>query len=82
MLPPGPWLRAGRIYRRVRLRIIVYRWNLQDPDNAVASCKYLLDALVARGWMVDDSKQWLDSDVEEVIDRKNPRTVIDWAVVE
>ena len=46
----------------------------------MASCKYLVDALNSRGWMVDDSKLWLDSDVEEVIDRKNRRTVIWWEV--
>lgn len=80
-LPPGPWLRAGRISRRVRLRIVVYRWNLQDPDNAVASCKYLVDALVARGWAVDDSKKWMKLEVEEEIARKNRRTEIEWEVV-
>ena len=79
-LPKGPWLHPANEKRRARIRIVVYRWNLQDPDNAVASCKYLVDALVARGWAVDDNKKWLYSTVEEVIDRKNRRTVIEWEV--
>ncbi len=57
---------------------MVYRWNLQDPTNARASVKYLEDALVARGWAVDDTAEWLELHVEERIDRKNTRTEITW----
>lgn len=64
--------------RRVRLEITVYRKARQDPDNAVASCKYLVDALQARGYLVDDSCDWLDLQVQEQVDRKNPRTQITW----
>ena len=74
-IPRGP---CHSPYVRVRLEILVYRKQLQDPDNAVASCKYLVDALVARGWAVDDTKEWLDCTVDEKIDRKNTRTVITW----
>lgn len=75
----GPWA-IGRksIQRKVRLEILVYRKALQDPDNAVASCKYLVDALRTRGWMVNDTKEWLDCTVDEEIDRKNTRTEITW----
>ena len=82
----GPWwapLQDPPLFhaRKVRLRILVYRKGLQDPDNAVASCKYLVDALRARGWMVNDTREWLDSVVEEKIDRKNTRTEITWEVL-
>ena len=76
-LPRGP---CHSPYVKVRLRILVYRKQLQDPDNAVASCKFLVDAIVARGWAVDDSKEWLDCRVEEDIDRRNTRTEIFWEI--
>ena len=64
------------------MEILCHRKALQDPDNAVASCKYLVDALVARGWLVDDSEEWMDLKVEEKIDRKNTRTEIRWEASE
>lgn len=68
----------GAPRQKVRLEILVYRKALQDPDNAVASCKFLVDALVSRGWAVDDSREWLDCRVTEEIDRENTRTEIHW----
>lgn len=68
--------------RPVRIRITVFRWNRQDPDNAVASVKPLVDALVARGWAVDDSARWLELEVREEIERgRRRRTVIEWEEV-
>ena len=63
---------------RVELKLTVYRKQLQDPDNAVGSCKNLIDALRKIGWLVDDSPAWLDLTVVERIDRKAPRTEIYW----
>ena len=78
-MPRGPWwVREGQDPERVRLVIVVYRKALQDPDNAVASCKYLIDAMNRLGWMVDDSSDWLDLEISERIDRKHTRTEIHW----
>lgn len=83
-MPKGPWIRHpldGTLKQRVRMGILVYRKAIQDPDNAVASCKYLVDAIVTRGWAVDDTREWLDCRVTEEIDRKRTRTVVFWEVV-
>ncbi len=63
---------------RVELKITAYRKALQDPDNAVGSCKNLIDALTRIGWLVDDSPAWLHLAVTERIDRKEPRTEVEW----
>ena len=65
-------------HRRVRLEITVYRARLQDPDNAVGSVKPLVDALNHLGWLVDDTLEWLDLEVKEIVDRKNQRTEVNW----
>src|SRR5262245_50768685 len=61
--------RCGRRKRRrrkkVRLSIVVYRQRRQDPDNAHASVKTLLDALVKEGWLANDSPELLSYDVTE-----------------
>ena len=90
-IPPGPWtsrivpdpLGQGVVEyqclpKKVCIRITVYRWNLQDPDNAVASVKPLVDAIRSRGWAVDDSAKWLELEVLEEIDRKDIRTIVEW----
>ena len=64
------------------MEILIHRKALQDKDNRYASAKYLVDALVARGWGVDDSEEWMDLVVEEKIDRANTRTEISWRLVE
>jgi hypothetical protein len=46
---PRPLERA-----RVQLTLVHARGPLRDPDNAIASCKELLDALVRGGLLVDD----------------------------
>ena len=63
---------------RVRLKIVVYRGKLQDPDNAVGSVKPLVDALKRLGWLVDDTLEYLDLEVVELVDRKNQRTEVHW----
>ena len=72
----SPWPR-----KKVRMLIVVYRKQVQDPDNATASCKFLVDSLVTRGWAVDDTREWLDCRVEEEIDRRNTRTEIFWELI-
>ncbi len=62
-------LAAGRPPReppaRAVVRLTIHRRRLQDPDNQVASVKPILNALVARGWLVDDSADHVDPHVEE-----------------
>jgi hypothetical protein len=65
---------------RVRLEITVHRLKLQDPDNAHASVKPLLDALVREGWLRDDAPAWLELEVTEAVERlkRRQRTEITW----
>jgi hypothetical protein len=68
---------------KVDLRVLVHRRHRQDPDNAYASVKNLLDALVHEGWLEDDSSDCLSLEVEE---REEPRkadekTVVWWTPV-
>jgi len=81
---PGPWFYAKREDSeklRAAVEIEVTRKRRQDPDNAVASVKRLVDALKGQGWLVDDSSAWLDLKVTEVVG-KVPRTVIRWRILE
>ena len=72
--------RRRRPKRKIHVAIIVYRQRRQDPDNAYASVKPLLDALVEAGWLADDSSEYLSLDVREVEerDRAKQRTVVKW----
>lgn len=84
-LPKGPWfvVEGKPLFtypqsKKVLIRLVVYRWNVQDPTNIRASVKYLEDALVSRGWAIDDTAEWLDLVAEEKVDRKRQRTEIEW----
>lgn len=57
------------------------RRRIQDPDNRVASLKPVLDALVARGWLTDDSSVHLELEVKEEVS-KVAQTTIRWTVLE
>lgn len=63
--------------RRAKVDIIVFRARRQDPDNAVASCKPLIDALKRCYWLVDDSSRWIDLQVSERLAKDNKRTEIE-----
>jgi hypothetical protein len=45
--------------KRKRLAITVYRSRLIDQTNLRAGVKWLEDALVRLGWLVDDSPEWV-----------------------
>ena len=60
----GPY-RFGDTQGKQRVRIVMHRIRLQDPDNKVASVKYLIDALRRLGWLVDDTPEFLELEVEE-----------------
>lgn len=68
---------------RVALEIVVYRRRPQDPDNAVASLKPILDALVREGWLRDDATAWLELSSYEVLepDRSLERTELLWTPI-
>jgi hypothetical protein len=66
---------------RARLSVVVRRRRLQDPDNAVASLKPLLDALVRRGWLADDSGVHLELEVREEVSKVS-QTWVKWEVLE
>lgn len=79
------WAHCGRPPRvtgPVRFFFRIYRWmKIQDPDNAHASLKPLIDAFVRQGWAVDDTAELLTYDLEEktVSHRDQVRTVVFWA---
>ena len=60
-----------------RVSIKSYRWALLDHDNLVGGGKHLLDVLVARGFLRDDSPRWIGRpEYEQEIDRAERRTVV------
>jgi Holliday junction resolvase RusA-like endonuclease len=60
-----------------RVKISIYRPRRLDFDNAVGGCKPLVDSLRDIGLIKNDSPRWLDLEVEQFIDRKNPRVEIE-----
>ena len=63
------------------LRFTVYRSRLQDPDNAVASLKPLIDAICKLGWLTDDSEEYLTLGSRlEKCGRREERTEVVWSI--
>ena len=56
---------------RANVAIDLRTWNPMDPDNLAARCKYLLDWLVTRGYLVDDSPRTITLTVTQRVDRTN-----------
>lgn len=87
-IPKGPWHKDdwrrhwSPAHHRARLRITMHRWSLQDPGNREGSVKPLVDALVSRGWLMDDSDKWLELEVREEVERKRQRTEVEWSVLD
>ena len=77
----GPWLYESTELEPepVKLAVTVWRTRLQDPDNAMASLKPLLDALKHRGWLADDSSEYLELTLsEKKCGREETRTQVIW----
>ncbi len=55
--------------------ITLHRQRLLDQDNAVASCKPVIDACRKCGLIAGDSRKWLDLTVDQVRD-EDERTAI------
>ena len=69
---------TGDCTERMRLDSTFYLWNKMDRGNAVARLKFVEDVLVKTGLLVDDNEEWLDLQMPtQVIDRRNPRVVIE-----
>lgn len=69
----------GNAHGQIRLEIVVFRVRLQDPDNAVASLKPVIDALNRHGWMVDDDCAGVDLGArQEKCKKADERTEITW----
>ena len=49
--------------------ITMHRKRLQDVDNAVTSCKALIDSLRRSGFIWDDAPQWLEINVQQVVNK-------------
>ena len=63
------------------LRFTVYRSRLQDPDNAVASLKPIIDAIRRLGWLTDDSEKYLTLvSRQEKCSRQEERTEVTWLI--
>ena len=69
---------TGDCTERMRLDATFYLWKKMDRGNLVARLKWLEDALVNYGLLVDDNEEWLDLQMpKQVIDRKNRRVEIE-----
>jgi len=55
---------------RRRLIVVRHAWNRLDRANLVGGVKWLEDALVRRGLLIDDRDQFCDLVVEQVIERR------------
>jgi Holliday junction resolvase RusA-like endonuclease len=55
--------------------------NRRDPDNVMAGQKFIFDALVAQGWLEDDTRKCVKSISHRFhTDAANPRIEVDlWA---
>jgi Holliday junction resolvase RusA-like endonuclease len=64
--------------RRHRVFIMVYQPTRKfDKDNLHASCKLVIDALKDLYFIYNDSPAWLDLEIRQAIDHKNPRVEIE-----
>jgi len=65
----------------VTLEITVFRNRLQDPDNAIASLKPLIDALNRADWLADDDCHGLTLVAHQAkVPKKEERTEIEWKI--
>ena len=73
-----PRVRAERpCTKPMRLAATLYVWAKMDQGNLVARLKWLEDALVNYGLLVDDNEEWLDLQMpKQVVERKNRRVEI------
>ncbi|MGB1582913.1 MAG: hypothetical protein ACPHCI_03910 [Solirubrobacterales bacterium] len=68
--------KKGDPTRTVEIVFRKSRGPLSDADNRYARCKVPLDALVARGWICDDSPKHIDLLVREEVTGERAATLI------
>lgn len=64
-------------FSKVRISVVAHVYNPNDDDNLMARCKWALDWMKTRGYIVDDRRkcvQWANVP-EQVIDRSGPATL-------
>jgi hypothetical protein len=73
VLPPPP----KRPWAQAAVTATLTMWNPMDHDGAVSRCKWAIDWLVTRGYLVDDSASCLTwtGMPQQVIDRKHPASL-------
>jgi len=63
---------------RCHAMITVYQKTRRfDEDNLHGACKSVIDALRSTGYIYRDSPEWLDLDIRQELDHKNPRVEIE-----
>jgi hypothetical protein len=65
---------AGR--GRIRVSIVSYRKRLCDADNLAGGAKILLDSLVQKSIIPDDSPEYIDYQIEQYKTGAKPHTVV------
>jgi hypothetical protein len=70
------YLVRDRPERKCRLTITLHRRRLLDHDNAVASCKPVIDACRKCGLIYQDSPKWIDLQVLQVRDLEERTEII------
>ena len=74
---PNNRLAIAKLPEKRYVRILIQHKRLFDVDNAYASCKPILDAMVELGYLKDDSPDFLDLRVEqEKINAKQTKITI------
>ena len=74
----GMPLPDGKRQRLCHLVITVYQKTRRfDEDNLHGACKPVIDCLKEMGFIYQDSPKWLDLDIRQALDHKNPRVEIE-----
>lgn len=69
---------AGLCNGRRNVKVTLHHSRLFDKDNSYGACKVIFDALKVDGFIVDDSRQWLEATVEQAqCPHKQRHTVIE-----
>lgn len=69
---------------KCRIKLIRNGPRELDTDNLYGGVKPLLDAIKARGWIVDDAPKWMDLTVEQrkTTARDNPHMILEIEAME
>ena len=61
-----------------RVKLTVYHPTRRfDEDNLHGACKPILDAMREAGYIYRDSPKWLELEIKQALDHKNPRVEIE-----